>query len=111
MTITALRPDDGIDLHLHTTVHDGRWTPDGLVRHVATLGIRCLAIADHDMTAGIAPARAAAAPLGMVVVPAVEVTTRWRGAEYHVLVYGGRLHPPTPPPAALLGRHSSRPPP
>jgi predicted metal-dependent phosphoesterase TrpH len=97
-----LSPGDGVDLHLHTTVHDGRWTPDGLVRHAAAHGIRCLAVTDHDMTAGIAPARAAAGALGLVVIPAVEVTTLWRGSEYHVLVYGGRLDPPAAPLAGLL---------
>jgi len=98
----ALALEDGIDLHLHTTAHDGRWTPTGIVRHAAAHGIRCLAVSDHDTVAAIDPARAAATALGIVVVPAVEVTTWWREQEYHVLVYGSGVAPPAPALAVLL---------
>lgn len=97
-----LSPASGVDLHLHTTVHDGRWTPAGLVRHCARQGIHCLAISDHDMVDGIAPAQADARELGLIVLPAVEVTTQWRDQEYHVLVYGSRVTDVGTPLAALL---------
>lgn len=95
-------PHDGVDLHLHTVVYDGHWTPEGLVRHAAARGIRCIAISDHDAIDGIAPAQAAARESGTIVLPAVEVTTEWRGGEYHVLVYGGRIAPPASELGALL---------
>lgn len=95
-------PNTGVDLHLHTTIHDGRWTPAGLVEHAAGHGIAIMAISDHDMTAGIEPAQRAAVQRGVCVIPAVEVTSLWQGSEYHVLLYGQGIHPRRPQLAALL---------
>jgi predicted metal-dependent phosphoesterase TrpH len=98
-----LGPEDGVDLHLHTTAHDGRWTPRGLVKHAATHGIRCVAITDHDTVAAVPAARAAGDEHGVLVVPGVEVTSLWRGAICHILLYGRGVETPATPLARLLG--------
>lgn len=77
-----------VDLHLHTVASDGRWTPETLVARVAARGIRVMAIADHDALAAVAPARALAGARGIALVSGVEVTTRWDGRQWHLLVYG-----------------------
>jgi predicted metal-dependent phosphoesterase TrpH len=77
-----------VDLHLHTTASDGRWTPATLVERAAALGLRIMAIADHDALDSVAPARALAGARGIALVSGVEVTTRWDGRQWHVLVYG-----------------------
>ena len=51
----------GIDLHTHTTASDGALPPEELVALAALCGIAVLGITDHDTTAGLVPARAAAA--------------------------------------------------
>ncbi len=84
----TLPADATIDLHMHTTASDGRWTPATLVGRVAALGLAALAVADHDALDSVAPVRALAAASGIAVVSGVEVTTRWDGRQWHLLVYG-----------------------
>jgi len=77
-----------VDLHLHTTSSDGRWTPETLVARAAARGLRIMAIADHDALDSVAPARDLAGARGIALVSGVEVTTRWDGRQWHLLVYG-----------------------
>ncbi|MGQ3089325.1 MAG: PHP domain-containing protein, partial [Methylophilus sp.] len=49
-----------IDLHCHSTMSDGLLTPEELVAHAASKGVRVLALTDHDEVSGLARARAAA---------------------------------------------------
>lgn len=86
--LATIRANSTVDLHLHTTVSDGRWTPETLVARIASLGIRVMAVADHDAMDSIAPARRLAAARGIALVGGVEVTTRWDGRQWHLLVYG-----------------------
>ena len=37
-----------IDLHTHTTISDGIYTPDELVQRALNLGLRVLCITDHN---------------------------------------------------------------
>ena len=76
-----------IDLHLHTTASDGRLSPEELVRRAAAVGIEVMAVTDHDTTAGVVPATAAAAALGVTVVPGIEITAVLDGRDVHVLGY------------------------
>lgn len=90
--MTAPLPADApLDLHLHTRASDGDWTPATLVDHLAARGFRVAAIADHDAIDSIPEATALAAARGLAIVPAVEVTTRWDGRQWHLLVYGADL--------------------
>ena len=74
-----------IDLHLHSTASDGRLDPESLVRHAHDLRLRMMALTDHDTTAGLSAAAAAAAGLGMAFVPGIELSADWRGRCIHVL--------------------------
>jgi len=76
-----------IDLHLHTTASDGRSSPEALIRRAAAAGITTLAVTDHDTMAGIAAARSVAAPLGIAVVPGIEITSVHNGKDVHMLGY------------------------
>lgn len=87
-TTVPLSPNATLDLHLHTRVSDGRWTPETLVERVAALGLRVLAVADHDALDAVAPARALAASRGIATIAATELTTRWDGRQWHLLSYG-----------------------
>jgi predicted metal-dependent phosphoesterase TrpH len=74
-----------IDLHLHSTASDGRLDPGPLVMHAGACGVRILALTDHDTTAGLDAAGAAAAAIGLAFVPGVEISADWRGRSIHVL--------------------------
>jgi 3',5'-nucleoside bisphosphate phosphatase len=84
----VLPADATIDLHMHTTASDGRWTPETLVERIASLGLAAMAVADHDALDSVAPVAALAAARGIALVSGVEVTTRWDGRQWHLLVYG-----------------------
>lgn len=76
-----------IDLHAHSSVSDGTEPPDALVESASQAGLDVLALADHDTTAGWAQAQSAAARVGIEVVPAIEVSTTWHGADVHLLAF------------------------
>ncbi len=77
-----------IDLHIHSTVSDGRYTPEEIVRRAAKLGLSAIAIADHDSVDGTAPALLAARAFpGLKVIPNVEISTDNPEGEVHILGY------------------------
>ena len=49
-----------VDLHVHSTKSDGSYTPSELVEHAIEKGLSAFALTDHDTTAGIDEAIAAA---------------------------------------------------
>src|ERR1700681_10724 len=74
-----------LDLHLHSTVSDGRLSPGDLVRYAHAHGVRIMALSDHDTTDGVAEATEVGAELGVRVIPAIELSTDLPGASIHVL--------------------------
>jgi len=40
--------DTAIDLHLHTTYSDGRWSAEQLLDHLTQKGFGLIAVTDHD---------------------------------------------------------------
>jgi len=78
----------GIDLHIHTSVSDGRFTPEEIVHRAIEAGLSVIAITDHDNVGGIAPALAAAAAFPQLrVIPGVEISSDVPDGEAHVLGY------------------------
>ncbi len=76
------------DLHIHTTVSDGRFSPEEIVLKAAKFGVNTIAITDHDNTGGVIPAiKAAAAFPQLTVIPGVEISTYAPGNEVHILGY------------------------
>lgn len=97
-----------IDLHSHSIISDGLMTPTELVAHAATQGLRVLALTDHDDTAGLAEAEAAAAAHGIQLVRGVEISVTWRKRTLHIV--GLKIDPEYAPLADGLrairaGRH------
>jgi hypothetical protein len=76
------------DLHTHSTASDGAYAPADLVARAYEAGVRTLALTDHDTTQGLDEAGAEAARLGLVLIPAVEISTTWRGQSIHVVGLG-----------------------
>jgi predicted metal-dependent phosphoesterase TrpH len=75
-----------VDLHTHTTASDGALEPTELVALARQVGLAVLAITDHDTTAGLDAALAAAGD-GLEVIPGVELSTDAPEGEIHVLGY------------------------
>ena len=77
-----------VDLHMHSTFSDGRYTPTQLVEVAAAKGIAVLALTDHDSWNGVAEAQAAAARLGNIrVLTGVELGTQCENDSVHILGY------------------------
>jgi len=77
-----------VDLHIHTTISDGRFSPAEIVGKAAELGLAIIALTDHDTVDGIVPALEAAKKFPQLkIIPAVEVSTDVPSGEVHVLGY------------------------
>lgn len=83
----SLRADDSLDLQIHTVLSDGHWEPPALFAHLEESGFRLVAISDHDTCEHVAELQRLGAEHGVIVLPAVEVTTEWHGASAHLLCY------------------------
>ncbi len=77
-----------IDFHTHTTASDGALTPRELLARAAEAGVTQLAITDHDTVAGYREAAAIADFPSLALVPGVELSCRWSGANIHVVGLG-----------------------
>lgn len=82
------------DLHTHSTASDGTFSPTELVRLAAGIGLRCLALTDHDTTAGLEEALAAGRKFGVEVVPGCELSVDFSPGVMHIL---GLWIPPDSP--------------
>lgn len=76
-----------VDLHLHSKASDGTESPAQVVRRASRLGVTTIALTDHDTLAGIAEAKAAAAPLPIDLIPGTELSVDWPTGKMHLLVY------------------------
>lgn len=76
------------DFHTHSTASDGTVAPAELVEASASQGLSHIALTDHDTTQGVADALAAGERYGVTVIPGVELSTRVRRGELHILGYG-----------------------
>lgn len=74
-----------IDLHAHSTASDGTASPTLFVETAARAGLTVAALTDHDTVDGVAEAVSAAAPLGVRVVPGVELSVMDGREEVHLL--------------------------
>jgi predicted metal-dependent phosphoesterase TrpH len=76
-----------VDLHVHSTASDGRYSPEALVRLASERNVKTIAVTDHDTVAGVKEALSAGAELGIRVIPGVELSSDSEEAEVHILGY------------------------
>ena len=76
-----------VDLHTHSTASDGLYSPTELMQHAKEVGLRVIALTDHDTTGGIEEAKHTAQTLDIDFIPGVEINTDIQGSEVHVLGY------------------------
>jgi len=94
-----------LELHCHTTYSDGTLSPAALVQAAQATGVKVLAITDHDTVSGWDEAIAAATPLGIEIVPGVELSTVHNERSLHILgFYPDRQRLEAPLKERLAGR-------
>lgn len=76
-----------IDLHLHTTVSDGRSTPLELVELARAAGLTVMAVTDHDTTGAVADVQAFARERGFEAITGIEITAVELTRDVHMLGY------------------------
>jgi predicted metal-dependent phosphoesterase TrpH len=82
-----LMGDARCDLHCHTTESDGTLTPRQIVALAREIGLRTLAITDHDTIAGLAEGKAAGNDFGVRVLSGVEISVEYASRTVHMLGY------------------------
>jgi predicted metal-dependent phosphoesterase TrpH len=90
LSTTGLRlaADSAVDLHLHTTFSDGRWTLELLLDHLLRERFGLAAIADHDRVDTVAAVQQRALDKHLPVLLAVEMSARWKGEMTDLLCFG-----------------------
>lgn len=73
------------DLHVHTYLSDGTFSPKEVVERAKDIGLSCIAITDHDCVDGIEPALEVGKKIGIEIIPGVELTAEEKNAEVHIL--------------------------
>lgn len=77
-----------LDLHMHTDRSDGDVSPEALVASAVESSLDVISVTDHDTTAGVPAAVAAARGTSLRVIPGVELSSTYGGQEIHILGYG-----------------------
>ncbi|MDR2211763.1 MAG: PHP domain-containing protein [Spirochaetaceae bacterium] len=62
-----------VDLHTHSSASDGSLSPARLLERASQVGIKLLALTDHDTFAGLDEGKKAAESLGIRFIPGVEL--------------------------------------
>jgi 3',5'-nucleoside bisphosphate phosphatase len=69
-----ISPDTPIDLQMHTTYSDGRWSAEQLFDYLAQEGFGLVAVTDHDRVDTVASIQQLGAQKQVPVLPAVEIS-------------------------------------
>ena len=83
-----LAPDAAIDLQLHTTYSDGRWTVESLLEYLCAEQFSLVAITDHDCVDTAVSIQQLALEKQLPVLVAVEMSTTWKGELTDLLCFG-----------------------
>jgi len=109
-----------VDLHTHSNISDGDYSPTELIQEAKKRGISALALTDHDTLDGLETARDAAKTAGIHFIPGIEINIQWTGegggasgisgigpgGEFHLLGLG--IRSPSPAFKAAIGELSRR---
>ncbi len=89
----AYDPRAGIDLHVHSTASDGTLTPPEILEMAVQLGLRAIAITDHDTLSGSVAALAGGIPPALHFLTGIEISAAappgfQLSGSIHILGYG-----------------------
>ncbi|MCM0083209.1 PHP domain-containing protein [Geomonas sp. Red32] len=77
-----------VDLHIHSNYSDGVRTPAELAEMACRLGLKAIALADHDTVDGTDELLAAGKACGLEVLPSIEFSVAYQGyRDVHLLGY------------------------
>lgn len=76
------------DLHCHSTISDGVYSPEVVAERAHACGVTLWALTDHDEVSGQQRARARAEALGMQYLSGVEISVTWAKQTVHIVGLG-----------------------
>lgn len=76
------------DLHSHSTVSDGVFTPDQLAMRARDAGVTLWSLTDHDELSGQALASETAREIGLNYLTGVEISVTWANQTVHIVGLG-----------------------
>jgi predicted metal-dependent phosphoesterase TrpH len=82
-----LRSNVRCDLHIHTTLSDGRFSPEVVIERAAKAGLGLIALTDHDIPHRLNTEKITVHGQALWLIAAAEVTVSHEGYEYHILAY------------------------
>ena len=74
-----------VDLHTHSTVSDGTYTPSELVDYALQKGLSAIALTDHETSEGVSEALIAAQGTSLELISGIEISSDFNGREVHVV--------------------------
>ena len=77
--------NDRIDLHTHSTASDGKLTPAQLVERAKKVGLKALALTDHDTIAGLQMFHQAGKVHGIETISGVEISATFEKGTMHIV--------------------------
>ncbi len=83
---TSLKPAY-VDLHIHSTASDGTLSPKEIIKTADKVGLRAIAIADHDTIEGSVEALEHQDSSSVEVLPAIEISASFDYGAMHILGY------------------------
>jgi predicted metal-dependent phosphoesterase TrpH len=87
-----ITPDTPIDLQMHTTYSDGRWSAEQLFDYLAQEGFGLVAVTDHDRVDTVESIQRLGTQKQVPVLPAVEISAQFHGKMADVLCFGFDPH-------------------
>ena len=89
-----------VDLHTHSNISDGDFSPSLLIKEAVKQGLRAIALTDHDTINGLESARTAALAEATAenfrFIPGIEININWTGGKSPQGVpgigHGGEFH-------------------
>ena len=79
-----------IDLHTHSNMSDGIFSPIELINEARKQGLSAIALTDHDTIGGLENAKNESKTTGIKFIPGIEISIKWTGTPS--LGHGGEMH-------------------
>lgn len=77
-----------IDLHVHSNISDGSYSPANLAKLAKERGLAAFALTDHDSMQGCAEAAEAASACGVAFINGMELSVDFEGHKLHIVCLG-----------------------
>lgn len=78
-----------VDLHIHTTASDGKYTPEEVIRNAASRGLKAISITDHDTVDAYSDGKVfeIAGEVGIELITGIEFSCFMDSRSVHILGY------------------------